>query len=135
MKKEVKQLEKNSKKRNEETFKDISIKLKVEEEDKEVSLRSSWKNVSTSDREHLYSKINSLNSFFKKFNKKYGEKDIEIIAETDDGKTKVKSEIGDDKNKFILNTTKKEEVLLEISKRTGISASKLNNVFEFEEDD
>lgn len=121
MKKEVKQLEKNSKKRNEETFKDISIKLKVEEEDKEVSLRSSWKNVSTSDREHLYSKINSLNSFFKKFNKKYGEKDIEIIAETDDGKTKVKSEIGDDKNKFILNTTKKEEVLLGISKRTGVN--------------
>ena len=45
MKKEVKKSKKNSKKKNEETFKDISIKLKIEEEDSEMRDNSSWKNI------------------------------------------------------------------------------------------
>ena len=36
---------------------------------------------------------------------------------------------------FVIDSTKEKEVLLEISKITGISASKLGNVLEFEEDD
>lgn len=135
MKKGVKQLEKNSKKKNEKNFKDISIKLKIEEEDSEMSVNSSWKNISSADRKEFFSRMDSLISLFKKFNEKYGEKGIEITSEADDGKTKVKAKMGYSKIEFVIDSTKEEEVLLEISKITGISASKLDNVLEFEDDD
>lgn len=129
--KNVKKSENNFKGKNEETFKDISIKLKIEEKDSEVRVNSSWKNISSTDRKEFFSRVDFLISLFKKFNKKYGEKDVEIITEVYDGKTNVKAEIGDSKMEFIVDSTKERKVLLEISKITGISINRSNNVSEF----
>ena len=114
MEKERKQLEKNSKKKHEETFKGISVKLKIEEEDSEINVNSSWKSISSEDRKEFFSKIDSLIYLFKKFNAKYGEKDIEIIAEAKDGKTKVRAKIGNSKMEFVIESTKEKEVFLKI---------------------
>ena len=63
-----------------------------------------------------------------KSKKTFNVKEIKIEAEADDGKTEVEI-------KFTLNTTNKEKVFSEISKRTGIDIKKLDKIVEFEEDD
>mgnify|MGYP001572614050 CR=1 FL=1 len=65
------------------------------------------------------------------------EGEIEIEAEVEKGKTKVKIEIGDEKQRFILDTTSKEDVIAEIIARTGLSEKEVraNLEFEVEEED
>ena len=106
--------------------KDISIKIKIEEEDSEININSSWKDISDTDKKKFFSRIDSLISLFREFNNEYGEEEVEIIAEADDGRIKVKTKIGSNQEEFILNVIEKEDILLEISKRTGINVDQRN---------
>lgn len=126
---------KSFKKKDEGIFNDLSVNLKIEDRDNEMNINFSWKNVSKTDSEYAFSKINSLMLLFRKFNKKYGEDEVKIIAEADDGKTEVKVKMGDCRMEFVLNTIKDEEVFLEISKRISIDKNKLKKIVELEEDD
>lgn len=60
------------------------------------------------------------------------EKEVEIEVEIEKGTAKVEVEINDQKSKFVLNTANKDEIIAEISKRTGLSIADIEKNIEFE---
>ena len=116
MKKSKKSLEKEIKSVKKKTIKK-KAKPKISQE-KEVSSRT----------KSLASSAEKVKQKKSKPEKAFNTKEIKIEAEADDGKTEVEI-------KFTLNTTNKEKVFSEISKRTGIDIKKLDRIVEFEEDD
>jgi len=56
----------------------------------------------------------------------------EIEAEIEDNKTKVEIEVDDEEQEFTVDSTNRGEVISEIARRTGLSATEIESVLEFE---
>jgi len=60
------------------------------------------------------------------------EEENEIEVEVEGGIAKIKVEVGDLKLRYRLNTTNREEIVTDISGKTGLSADEINSIMEFE---
>lgn len=95
--------------------------MRIEDEENEVNIISSWDNVSDIDRKTLFSKLYSITPLLKRFDEKYGEEGIKITTEDNGEKIKVNAEIGDNKIGFVLDTIDEDQLFAEISKKVGIN--------------
>lgn len=67
-----------------------------------------------------------------RFLEKEEEKEREIEVEVEDGIAKIKVKVGDLKLRYRLNTTNREEIVADISSKTGLPPDEISTIMEFE---
>lgn len=67
-----------------------------------------------------------------KFKEEKKKSELEIEVEFENGAAKVEAEFDSTEMKFVLNTTDREEIIREISARTGLTIEQVKNAIEFE---